>query len=182
MTSTQFPPTLSQEKKEFIKAFYSVSDTPGATDKYVDFLTEDVDFIMGLKAIQGVPAVRKMRETMWSDVTTRRHTPTQVYTFNQESNDLMIHGKASSIIWDQFWVLRHVLTRIYFVLTCQVSYGLKNGTSVEDVGWAARMVFAQGGELKMKSYQAALLSTLAIFQVWLDAAPLADAVKEMHKH
>ncbi|KDE07898.1 hypothetical protein MVLG_01808 [Microbotryum lychnidis-dioicae p1A1 Lamole] len=145
MASTQFPSTLSHEKKEFIKAFYSVSDVPGATDKYMDFLTEDVDFIMGLKAIHGVPAVRKMRETMWSDVTTRRHTPTQVYTFDQEANDLMIHGK--------------------------VSYGLKNGTSVEDVGWAARMVFAQGGELKMKSYQ-----------VWLDAAPLADAVKEMHKN
>ncbi|SGZ33499.1 BQ5605_C041g11970 [Microbotryum silenes-dioicae] len=181
MASTQFPSTLSHEKKEFIKAFYSVSDVPGATDKYVDFLTEDVDFIMGLKAIHGVPgqsehlqepvrylsanvvrrhmlvtassAVRKMRETMWSDVTTH-----------------------------QIWALRHVLIPLHFVLTCQVSYGLKNGTSVEDVGWAARMVFAQGGELKMKSYQAALLSTLAMFQVWLDAAPLADAVKEMHKN
>ncbi|SCV70680.1 BQ2448_3442 [Microbotryum intermedium] len=129
MTWTRFPPSLSQEKQDFIKAFYRVSDIPGATDEYVGFLTEGVDFIMGLKAIQGVQAVRKMRETMWGDVTSRCHSPTQVYTFGSEGNDLMIHGKA-----------------------------------FEDVGWAARIVFAPGGDLKMKSYQASL----------------AHAVKQMH--
>jgi hypothetical protein len=39
------------------------------------------------------------------------------------------------------------------LLLPQVDYGLRNGTKVESVGWAARMVFAEGDELKMSRYQ-----------------------------
>lgn len=34
-----------------------------------------------------------------------------------------------------------------------MDYGLKNGKRVEHVGWAARVVFAKGKEIKMKRYQ-----------------------------
>ena len=37
--------------------------------------------------------------------------------------------------------------------TEQVSYGLKNGDQVENVGWAAKMVFAETAELKLSRYQ-----------------------------
>ncbi|BGP31526.1 hypothetical protein JCM10296v2_003296 [Rhodotorula toruloides] len=53
----------------------------------------------------------------------------------------------------------------------KVTYGLRNGKKVENVGWAALMVFEEEGlrreEWKMRRYQ-----------VWLDGAPLSKALAE----
>lgn len=40
-------------------------------------------------------AVRKIRESMWGGVTTRRHVPERCYSFNAEGTELMLHGTVS---------------------------------------------------------------------------------------
>ncbi|GAA5863032.1 hypothetical protein JCM5296_003930 [Sporobolomyces johnsonii] len=131
------PAALSPAKVQFIENFYRVSDSRDV-DQYLGFLTTDVDFIMGVNAVKGEAAVRKIRETMWGGVETRQHEPEKVYLGDEHGNELMLHGT--------------------------VTYGLRNGKTVEKVGWAARMVFAEGDALKMARYQ--------------DAAPLGSALKE----
>ncbi|GAA5904797.1 nuclear transport factor 2 family protein [Sporobolomyces salmoneus] len=128
------PPSLDQAKVEFISAFYRTSDSRDV-DQYLNFLTSDVDFIMGLNAVKGEAAVRKIRETMWGGVETRAHNPEKAF---ENGNEVMLHGT--------------------------VSYGLKNGEKVEHVGWAAKMVFAEGSELKLSRYQ--------------DGTPLSTALKK----
>ncbi|KAM0748668.1 hypothetical protein T439DRAFT_327936 [Meredithblackwellia eburnea MCA 4105] len=136
------PSNLSLEKVDFLNRFYTVSDDsdPAAVEKYLAFLTKDVKFTMGLASMTGEDAVRKMRENMWGGVATRKHTVHKVYTSDPEASELMLFGT--------------------------VDYGLRNGKSVTGVGWAGRIVFAAGPELKMQEYQ-----------VWLDVAPLTNALK-----
>jgi len=134
----QFPSSLSAQRVDFIAAFYAVSDDSSseAVEKYLTFLTEDCDFIMGLASMKGHGAVREMRKTMWGGVATRRHVPEQVF-IGKDENDLMLYGT--------------------------VDYGLRNGSKVDKVGWAARMVFVDD---RMQRYQ-----------VWLDGTPLKNALQ-----
>lgn len=67
--------------------------------------------------------MREMRKTMWGGVATRRHVPEQVF-IGKDENDLMLYGT--------------------------VDYGLRNGSKVDKVGWAARMVFVDD---RMQRYQ-----------------------------
>ncbi|PRQ75430.1 hypothetical protein AAT19DRAFT_14452 [Rhodotorula toruloides] len=143
MPTFTHPPSLPSSLISFITHFYQTSDKPDAVDTYLSFLTPDVEFVMGLNAVRG-SAVRKIRENMWGGVATRQHVPSAVYT-NADGSELMIHGT--------------------------VIYGLRNGKKVENVGWAALMVFEEEGakreEWKMRRYQ-----------VWLDGAPLSKALAE----
>ncbi|KAK4057769.1 hypothetical protein OIO90_000988 [Microbotryomycetes sp. JL221] len=141
MESTQFANNVPQDKQEFIRAFYATTDNRQALDEYVDFVTEDVDFIMGLKQVSSKQAVRQFRQGSWQGIATRKHVVHQVYTIDDECSQVMIHGT--------------------------VSWGLENGKSVDNVGWAARMVFAsEGSALKMSKYH-----------VWVDASQLVAALK-----
>merc|ERR1711939_1241133 len=83
----QFPSSLSAQRVDFIAAFYAVSDDSSseAVEKYLTFLTEDCDFIMGLASMKGHGAVREMRKTMWGGVATRRHVPEQVFIGKDEN-------------------------------------------------------------------------------------------------
>ncbi|GAA6007593.1 hypothetical protein JCM10207_006397 [Rhodosporidiobolus poonsookiae] len=140
MPSFSHPPSLSPTQVSFVESFYRVSDQPDAVDDYLSFLTDDVHFVMGLNAVQGAGAVRKIRETMWGGVATRRHKP-ELVVASEDGKIFMLHGT--------------------------VDYGLRNGKTVDNVGWAAKMEFAEGSELKMKRYQ-----------VWLDGTPLSTALKD----
>ncbi|GAA5843753.1 hypothetical protein JCM3766R1_000533 [Sporobolomyces carnicolor] len=148
------PADLAQDKVGFIESFYRTSDSRDV-DQYLSFLTNDVDFIMGLNGVKGDAAVRKIRETMWGGVETRAHKPERAF---QDGNEIMLHGT--------------------------VSYGLKNGDKVENVGWAAKMVFAETAELKLSRYQVWLgremlangtSRTLAYLQ---DGTPLSTALRK----
>ncbi|KAI5479779.1 hypothetical protein MNV49_002591 [Pseudohyphozyma bogoriensis] len=136
------PKGLSEEKVQFIKDFYKVSDEPTSVDKYLSFLSEDVKFIMGPAIINGAPGVREMRKKMWEGVVSRHHKPAQVYVFGEGEGDLMIHGT--------------------------LDFGLRNGGFVPEVGWAARMLFDDEGK-KMKLYQVWL--DTSILAKALQAAP-----------
>ncbi|GAA6057351.1 hypothetical protein JCM3770_005721 [Rhodotorula araucariae] len=135
------PPHLAADKLAFLEGFYRTSDQPEAIDAYLAFLDPQVDFVMGLNAVRGHAAVRKIRENMWGGVQTREHRPAAVFSAGPGDRELMLHGT--------------------------VTYGLRNGTRVESVGWAALVVFAEGSDLKMERYQ-----------VWLDGTPLSKALAE----
>lgn len=53
MPAFTHPPSLAPSLVDFISRFYEVSDKPDAVDEYLSFLTDDVDFVMGLNAVQG---------------------------------------------------------------------------------------------------------------------------------
>ncbi|GAA6035871.1 hypothetical protein JCM8097_005748 [Rhodosporidiobolus ruineniae] len=125
MPSFTHPTSLASDKVSFVERFYSVSDGRD-NEIYVSFLTDDVDFIMGLNSVKGAVAVREIRENMWGGVQSRKHKPEYVLA-SEDGKVLMIHGT--------------------------VDYGLRNGKMVENVEWAAKMSFAEGDELKMKRYQ-----------------------------
>ncbi|GAA5845157.1 hypothetical protein JCM9279_005456 [Rhodotorula babjevae] len=134
------PPSVPAAQLDFLARFYQASDRPDAIDEYLSFLAPDVDFVMGLNAVKGHDAVRQIRQNMWGGVVERVHRPQAVFAAG-EANELMLHGT--------------------------VSYGLRDGARVDDVGWAALVVFADGDELKMRRYQ-----------VWLDGAPLSRALAQ----
>ncbi|TNY23017.1 hypothetical protein DMC30DRAFT_87614 [Rhodotorula diobovata] len=137
------PLSVPDAQLDFLARFYQASDRPDAVDEYVSFLAPDVDFVMGLNAVQGHAAVRQIRQNMWGGVVSRKHAPAAVFTSGKGDgkDELMLNGT--------------------------VSYGLRNGTRVDNVGWAAHVVFAGSDELRMKRYQ-----------VWIDGAPLSKALAE----
>lgn len=53
--SVQCPPDQSVHPDivAFLQSFYSVSDTPGETEKYVDMFTEDATFVLASKKAAG---------------------------------------------------------------------------------------------------------------------------------
>ncbi|KAL8292059.1 hypothetical protein RQP46_001525 [Phenoliferia psychrophenolica] len=95
------PPSLSPAKVAFLNNFYEVSDQsdPAAVDRYLAFLTKDVKFTMGLVSMEGHDAVRKMRESMWGGVATRKHTPERVYPANEAGDELMLYGTVNGVGW-----------------------------------------------------------------------------------
>jgi len=109
--------------------------------------------------------VRKIRETMWGGVETRKHNPQKVY-LGENDDELMLYGVVRSF--------RLILPRESELMEMrgkQVSYGLKNGDRVEDVGWAGRMVFRKGleeGEIRMEKYQVSRDRLLSTYNVWTD--------------
>lgn len=131
----------------------------GYVMQYVNFLTPDVDFTMGLKSIKGHAAVKDFRKGMWNGVASRLHKPKKAYSLDEKASEVMLFGT--------------------------VEYGLDSGKSAT-VEWAARMVFAPSSEqLKLASYQVSNLRSLATLticadptdmQVWLDSTPLKEAM------
>ncbi|GAA5911616.1 hypothetical protein JCM8208_005692 [Rhodotorula glutinis] len=134
------PPSVPAVQLDFLQRFYHASDRPDAIDEYLSFLSPNVDFVMGLNAVNGHDAVRQIRQNMWGGVVERSHRPRAVFSAG-DARELMLHGT--------------------------VSYGLRDGSRVDNVGWAALVVFAEGDELKMRRYQ-----------VWLDGAPLSQALAQ----
>ncbi|GAA6060405.1 hypothetical protein JCM10212_002173 [Sporobolomyces blumeae] len=154
------PSSLPQSKVDFIASFYEASDSR-QVERYLSFLTDDVDFIMGVNAVKGIEAVRKIRETMWGGVETRHHRVERVFVSGTQRDDdanaddqLMLHGT--------------------------VSYGLKNGTKVENVEWAAKMVFARPSIVLPSSTGRGnddQKYRMSRYQVWLDGTPLSTALR-----
>ncbi|RGP80777.1 fungal specific transcription factor [Fusarium longipes] len=112
---------------EFIKSFYSISDTFGETGKYVDMFTPDATFIVASKKASGHGEITTLREGMWDAVSSRKHTLDKVYSFGSGTNQVMLNGT--------------------------VALELKNGGSAE-IEWAGRMELeANDGKHRLKFYQ-----------------------------
>jgi len=126
MVTLHTPEGISQEKIDFVKRFVAVSDKPDAVDDYLAFFTSEGVVKMGIAPlVEHAEGIRKMRENMWSGVTSRRHTLLAI--FDGRDDELMLHGT--------------------------VDYDLCHGVKVDGVSWASKMTFASGhGPLLLSSY------------------------------
>lgn len=115
------PLSVPDAQLDFLARFYQASDRPDAVDEvrspshysprtsltrallertqYVSFLAPDVDFVMGLNAVQGHAAVRQIRQNMWGGVVSRKHTPAAVFTSGKGDgkDELMLNGTVRSL-------------------------------------------------------------------------------------
>ncbi|KAF4966696.1 hypothetical protein FSARC_5640 [Fusarium sarcochroum] len=113
----------------FLQSFYSISDTPGETEKYVSMFTEDATFVMASKRASGHAEITPLREGMWDAVASREHTLHKVFPFGAGSEEVMLYGI--------------------------VALQLKNGGSAE-IEWAGRAELqkaASDGKYRFKFYQ-----------------------------
>ncbi|WAO92398.1 Hypothetical protein NCS54_00990500 [Fusarium falciforme] len=129
--SVQCPPDQSVHPDivAFLQSFYSVSDTPGETEKYVDMFTEDSTFVLASKKAAGHAEITTLRQGMWEAVASRKHQLFQIFPFGKGSDEVMLYGT--------------------------VALQLKNGGSAE-IDWAARAELvrsAAGGNYRFKYYQ-----------------------------
>ncbi|CAF3622049.1 hypothetical protein SNK05_010453 [Fusarium graminearum] len=113
---------------QFIQSFFSVSDTPGDTAKYVDMFTPEATFVVASKKASGHAEITTLREGMWDAVSSRKHTLDKVFSFGSGSDKVMLNGT--------------------------VALELKNGASAE-IEWAGRMELekANDGKYRLKFYQ-----------------------------
>ncbi|KAL4728767.1 hypothetical protein ACLX1H_003166 [Fusarium chlamydosporum] len=137
---------------QFLKSFYSISDTFGKTEQYVDMFTPDAKFVVASKKASGhagsfssatVPLkiltaieITTLREGMWDAVSSRKHTLDKVFPFGS-SDKLMLNGI--------------------------VALELKNGGRAE-IEWAGRMELEKGNDGKYR---------LKFYQVYLDTGAAA---------
>ncbi|APA10212.1 predicted protein [Sclerotinia sclerotiorum 1980 UF-70] len=117
--------------KEFWEGFYGVSDLEGEEEEghlvYADQFTEDAVLVMGVKRVRGREEILAFRKSMWEKVASRLHTVHKIFSFGQDSTEVMLFGN--------------------------VAYGLKDGRKA-DVEWAGRAKLVQeGGKWKLGFYQ-----------------------------
>lgn len=132
---------------QFLKSFYSISDTFGETEQYVDMFTPDATFVVASKKASGhagsfsptrgafqstdLVEITTLREGMWDAVSSRKHTLDKLFPFGS-SDQLMLNGT--------------------------VALELKNGGKAE-IEWAGRMELEKGndGKHRLKFYQVYLV-------------------------
>lgn len=111
----------------FLKAFYKASDVkPPASnaDPYLSFFTPNATLVMGSATILGHEGITRMRQGMWTAVTTRHHVVNDVARLSD--NELLLTGT--------------------------VDYGLLNGKSLR-TEWAGKAVFEDSLFTRMSFYQ-----------------------------
>ncbi|KAJ8126934.1 hypothetical protein O1611_g6705 [Lasiodiplodia mahajangana] len=109
--------------KNFISAFYAISDNPSRNDEWVDCFAPDALLVMGDKRARGIDDIRELRESMWEKVKSRKHKLEKVYrsAFEQSKPEsewkfeYMLHGlvdlelKSAEKVAGQ-WAARAALT------------------------------------------------------------------------
>jgi len=123
--------------KQFFEDFYRLSDMAGEDmhPRYVEKFRGDAEFIVGSKRCKGSEEILQARKAMWTSIASRLHTPSKIFPFGPDSNEVMIMGT--------------------------VVFGLKDGRTSE-VEWAghAKLV-EEAGEWRMTFYQVYLDSAAA---------------------
>lgn len=114
-----YPPSVSEETRQFIIDFFVISDTkPPAIgeggDPYVTAFTEDAIIKIGKVKQEGAANIAFVRQGMWSKIVSRFHIVNKVFVHSE--SDLFLEGT--------------------------VKYGLVNGKDVT-VEWAGHMVFEE---------------------------------------
>ncbi|KAH6672653.1 hypothetical protein F5X68DRAFT_119803, partial [Plectosphaerella plurivora] len=131
---SEYPPgaAVAPGIVQFFRDFYALSDTPGDTpgahERYVDAFTPDATFILASKTSVGSEEIKATREAMWAKVASRKHTPTKVFPFGQNAEEVMLYGT--------------------------VAFTFKAGGGAE-VDWAGRAQLekAADGKYRLKFYQ-----------------------------
>jgi len=113
--------------KAFFEDFYRTSDTPDAHEKYVEAFTSNATLVMASKKGVGSEEILGIRKGMWATVASRLHSPTKIFPFGNDANEVMLYGN--------------------------VAYVLKDGRKAE-VDWAARAnLVREEGRWRMAFYQ-----------------------------
>ncbi|KAI1089644.1 hypothetical protein F5B19DRAFT_466224 [Rostrohypoxylon terebratum] len=94
--------------KEFISRFYAVSDDPSRNEEWVDFFLPDAVVIIGDKSAKATDEIRRLRQSMWERVKSRRHRPGKVFPASFSGTDecdetaieYMIQGSADFVTND----------------------------------------------------------------------------------
>ncbi|KII96180.1 hypothetical protein PLICRDRAFT_694220 [Plicaturopsis crispa FD-325 SS-3] len=107
---------VPKSTNEFLASFYAVSDKsgPAAHAEYTSHFLPSATLIMGPKIFPGHGGVHTFREGAWEHVERRRHVIQGVFAGSE--GEVMLYGT--------------------------VDYGMKDGTQVEGVQWAGRMVLS----------------------------------------
>jgi hypothetical protein len=135
--TTPFNPAYAQ----FFSSFYKISDTPDAHAKYASQFTSDATLIMASKRCEGTEEILALRKGMWEKVKSRKHTPTKIFPFGVDADEVMIYGT--------------------------VEYVMKEGDRTVNVDWAARACLVLEGEVvKMGFYQVYLVCDVLLLYFW----------------
>ena len=129
---------VSPALQKFVDGFYAASDVgPSGHQAYVDYYAPDTDLVMGPNQFKGREGVMKFREAGWEKVATRKHVCKQVFPNPEKpEQEFMLYGT--------------------------VSYGNKDGTSLDGVEWAARMVLdkpVSANDAKIQQYRVYIVSS-----------------------
>ncbi|KAF3770013.1 hypothetical protein M406DRAFT_224236, partial [Cryphonectria parasitica EP155] len=98
-----YPANMSVDAgvQEFITTFYSVSDTPGKNQEWVEFFQDGATLVMEKKEVTGKNDIFKVREGMWEKVAARKHTVFKVFpasfaagSAEGDEVELMLYGNV----------------------------------------------------------------------------------------
>jgi hypothetical protein len=140
--TSSYPGTsFSPSYKRFFESFYQISDSADAHSQYVDQFTPDATLIMASKRCEGSDEILALRKGMWEKVKSRKHTPTKIFPFGEDSDEVMLFGR--------------------------VEYVMKEGDREAGLDWAARArLVEEGGVVRMAFYQVYLVS-LSLWYLFL---------------
>ncbi|KAI0542268.1 hypothetical protein GGR58DRAFT_453327 [Xylaria digitata] len=126
---------VDERLKNFIPAFYAISDDPSRNDEWVNCFTPDASLIMGDKRARGIEEIRTLRESMWEKIKSRRH-------------------KLDKVFPNAFELPEHESERRFeYMLHGSVDLELKGGEKLAGQ-WAGRAILREDeGELKYAFYQ-----------------------------
>lgn len=136
---SEYPPNLAFDKdfKDFISAFYLISDTPSAHEEYTQQFSPTATLTMASKKVSGHEEILAFRKGMWNAVSKRSHYPSKVFPFGPDGDEVMIYGK--------------------------VHYTFKDGKEVKGVEWAARGTLVKSeGRAIWAQYQVYLVNIVLV--------------------
>ncbi|KAJ5226170.1 hypothetical protein N7468_007395 [Penicillium chermesinum] len=126
--NTSLAPARAAAIVAFMEDFYRTSDNESLHEKYVESFTDDATVIIGSKQAKGASEILPFRHGLWTQVVSRKHTPTRIFFGGED--EIMLYGG--------------------------VTYRLKADPETDVyVPWAGRVVFAPQEKdtgVKMKFY------------------------------
>ncbi|KAI1126680.1 hypothetical protein F5Y10DRAFT_244353 [Nemania abortiva] len=143
--ATTYPTNVAVDErvKEFISAFYAISDDPSKNSEWVDYFAPDALLVMGDKRARGIEEIQELRENMWEKVESRKHKLDKMFPAAFEPSEPE-HG----------W-------RFEYMLYGSVDLELKSAQKVAGQ-WAARAVLTNH-EDKLK---------YTVYQVYIHTSPV----------
>ncbi|KAI8634741.1 hypothetical protein F5Y19DRAFT_409872 [Xylariaceae sp. FL1651] len=70
---------IEERVKQFISAFYAVSDDVSKNNEWVDYFTSDAILIIGGMTARGTQEIHELRKGMWEKIKSRKHKPDKVF-------------------------------------------------------------------------------------------------------
>ncbi|KAI1154217.1 hypothetical protein F4825DRAFT_412429 [Nemania diffusa] len=127
--------TVDERVKEFISAFYAISDDPSRDNEWVDCFTPDAFIALGDRQAKGTEEIREFRKGMGERVKSQTHKVEKVFPAAFESSEP-----------EPKW-------RFEYMLHGSVDIELKSAGKATGQ-WAARAILVDHeGRLKYKFYQ-----------------------------